>query len=93
MEGLQDKGIDTIIPGRGQWPPKAILSWISMGDLAEYATFNSDLLESVKVSIAEGKSIDEATATVTDLLADKYRDYGLDNTRANVEAIYAELAQ
>ena len=93
VEGLQDKGIDTIIPGRGQWPPKAILRWITMGDLAEYATFNSDLLESVKASIAAGESIDDATATATSLLSEKYMDYGLDNTRANVEAIYAELDQ
>jgi len=91
VEGLADKGIDTIIPGRGQWPPKAILRWITMGDLAEFATFNSDLLESVKASIAEGASVDDATATATSLLSEKYRDYGLDNTRANVEAIYAEL--
>lgn len=91
--GLQDKGIDTIIPGRGQWPRKAILRWITMRDLAEFATFNSDLLESVKASLAAGKSVDDATATVTSFLADKYKDYGLSNARANVEAIYAELGQ
>ena len=66
---------------------------ITMRDLAEFATFNSDLLESVKASLAAGKSVDDATATVTSLLADKYKDYGLSNARANVEAIYAELGQ
>jgi glyoxylase-like metal-dependent hydrolase (beta-lactamase superfamily II) len=93
VEGLKDKGIDTIIPGRGEWPPKAILRWITMGDLAEYAALNKDLLDSAKASLASGQSADEAATAATSLLSKKYPNYGLTNTRANVEAIYAELGR
>ena len=93
VKGLQGKGIETIIPGRGTPPPKAILRWITMRDLEEYATVNSDLLDSAKASLAAGKSVDDAAAAATTLLSGKYPDYGLTNVHANVEAIYAELKQ
>ena len=93
VEGLKDKGIDTIIPGRGEWPPKAILRWITMGDLAEYATFNRDLLDSAKASLTAGKSVEDAATAATSLLSEKYPNYGLTNTRTYIEAVYAELGR
>ena len=59
-------------------------------DLAEYADFNRDFLSSVRASHEAGRSVDEAAANL-DLPA-RYAGYGMERARANVEAIYDELA-
>lgn len=58
-------------------------------DLEEYADFNRDFLAAVQEAIKAGKSAADAAASLQ--LPERYKDYNLQNARANVEAIYAEL--
>ena len=58
-------------------------------DLQEYADFNRDFLTAVKESIAAGKSADQAATTLK--LPDRYKNYDMQQAKANVEAIYREL--
>jgi glyoxylase-like metal-dependent hydrolase (beta-lactamase superfamily II) len=58
-------------------------------DLEEYADFNRDFLAAVQEAIKAGKSAAEAAASLQ--LPERYKDYNMQNARANVEAIYAEL--
>ena len=86
-----EKDIDILVPGRAIPPGRLILRWLTLNDLEEYADFNRDFLTAVKEAMSAGKTVDEAFATLT--LPDKYEDYDLENARAYVEAIYAELQQ
>jgi glyoxylase-like metal-dependent hydrolase (beta-lactamase superfamily II) len=58
-------------------------------DLEEYADFNRDFLAAVQEAIKAGKSAAEAAASLQ--LPERYKDYNMQNARANVEAIYNEL--
>jgi cyclase len=58
-------------------------------DLEEYADFNRDFLAAVQEAIKAGKSAADAAASLR--LPERYKDYNMQNARANVEAIYAEL--
>jgi len=58
-------------------------------DLEEYADFNRDFLAAVQEAIRAGKSAADAAASLP--LPERYKDYNMQNARANVEAIYAEL--
>lgn len=91
VAGLKDKGVDTIIPGRAAPPPKAVLRWISMRDLQEYAAFNRAFLDATREALGGGLTVDAATTKVTQVVGEKFKGYGLDRARATVEAIYAEL--
>jgi len=62
---------------------------MAWSDLQEYADFNRDFLAAVKEARAAGKSAAQAAASLR--LADRYRDYDMQQARANVDAIYAEL--
>jgi len=60
-------------------------------DLEEYADFNRDFLAAVQEAIKAGKSASEAAASLQ--LPERYKDYNMQNARANVEAIYKELGK
>ena len=92
-EGLQDKRVDVIIPGRGEAPYKVVLSWITIRDLKEYADFMSDFVDAAKDAQAAGQSIDEAVSSVTSTIKAKYSGYDFLQARGYVESIYAELVQ
>jgi cyclase len=62
---------------------------MTWNDLQEYADFNRDFLAAVQDAMKAGKSADDAAATLK--LPDRYKDYGMQQAKANVEAIYAEL--
>lgn len=96
-------GVDRVITGHGPIPTtyagrgrrdrgarRAWSGWMTRDDLAEYADFNRDFLASVRTSYEAGRSVDEAAANL-DLPA-RYAGYDLQRARANVEAIYNELA-
>lgn len=96
-------GVDRVITGRGPLPnsyagrgrrdrgtPQARSGGMTWDDLAEYADFNRDFLAAVRASHEAGRSVDEAAANL-DLPA-RYAGYDLRRARANVEAIYRELA-
>lgn len=96
-------GIDRVITGHGPIPTtyagrgrrdrgerRAWTGWMTWDDLAEYADFNRDFLASVQASHEAGRSVDEAAANLD--LPERYADYGMEQARANVDAIYDELA-
>jgi len=65
--------------------------WLTWQDLEEYADFNRDFLAAVQVAMKAGKTVDEAVATLR--LPERYKDYGMEHARVNVEAIYNELTK
>ena len=88
---LRKEGIDILIPGRAQPPStKGVGRWFSLKDLQEYTDFNQDFLESVRTSFRAGKSVDNAMAALS-VLSDKYKQYGMEQAKASIEAIYKEL--
>jgi glyoxylase-like metal-dependent hydrolase (beta-lactamase superfamily II) len=60
-------------------------------DLEEYADFNRDFLAAVQEAMKAGKSAADAAASLQ--LPERYKDYNMQNARANVEAIYKELGK
>ncbi len=68
-------------------PGTGLMTW---EDLEEYADFNRDFLAATEEAFRAGLSVEEAAATLE--LPERYRDYGMEHARANVEAIYDELA-
>ena len=96
-------GVQRVITGRAPFPStyagrgrreqgarRPWTGWMTWDDVAEYADFNRDFLAAVEAAYRAGASVDEAAATLE--LPERYRDYGMEHARANVEAIYAELA-
>ena len=96
-------GVQRVITGRAPFPStyagrgrreqgarRPWTGWMTWDDVAEYADFNRDFLAAVEAAYRAGTSVDEAAATLE--LPERYRDYGMEHARANVEAIYAELA-
>ncbi len=84
--------IPTTYAGRGRRDSgerRAWTGWMTWDDLREYADFNRDFLASVRASHEAGRSVDEAAANLD--LPERYADYDMEQARANVEAIYAEL--
>jgi cyclase len=62
---------------------------MTWNDLQEYADFNRDFLAAVQDAMKAGKTADEAAATLK--LPDRYKDYDMQQAKANVQAIYGEL--
>lgn len=84
------KDIPRIIPGHAVSPAGSPLGrWITLADLQEYADFNRDFLSAVQEAIKSGKTAEAAAASLT--LPERYKAYGMENARANIEAIYNEL--
>ena len=84
--------IPTTYAGRGRrdrGDRRAWTGWLTWDDLREYADFNRDFLAAVRAAREAGRSIDDAAANLD--LPERYADYGMEQARANVEAIYAEL--
>ena len=96
-------GVDRVITGHGPIPTtyagrgrrdrgarRAWTGWMTWDDLAEYADFNRDFLASVRASREAGRSVEEAAANLD--LPERYAGYDMARARANVDAIYNELA-
>lgn len=97
------EGVERVITGRGPIPTtyagrgrrdrgarRAWSGWMTLDDLAEYADFNAAFLASVRASFDAGRSVEQAAANLD--LPERYAGYGMERARANVEAIYDELA-
>ena len=97
------EGVERVITGRGPIPTtyagrgrrdrgaqRAWSGWMTLDDLAEYADFNAAFLASVRASFEAGRSGEQAAANLD--LPERYAGYGMERARANVEAIYDELA-
>ena len=84
--------IPTTYAGRGRrdrGDRRAWTGWLTWDDLREYADFNRDFLAAVRAAHEAGRSIDDAAAGLD--LPERYADYDMEQARANVEVIYAEL--
>ena len=97
------EGVRRVITGHGEFPTtyagrgrrerganRAWSGWMTWDDLAEYADFNRDFLAAVEEAYRAGTSVEAAAESLA--LPDRYVDYGMEHARANVEAIYDELA-
>lgn len=75
------KNVDTVIPGHS-----AVTTWQAF---AEYGEFNRAFLTAVQAAAKAGKTVDQA---VTELaLPDKFKAYGMQGAKDNVQKIYAEI--
>ena len=99
----QIQGVSRVVTGHGQPPVtyagrgrretganrpwRGLMTW---EDLEEYADFNRDFLAATERAFRAGLSADEAAAALE--LPERYKDYGMEHAKANVEAIYDELA-
>ena len=84
--------IPTTYAGRGRrdrGDQRAWTGWLTWDDLREYADFNRDFLAAVRAAHEAGRSAGDAAASLD--LPERYADYDMEQARANVEAIYAEL--
>jgi len=91
VEGLKDAEIDLIVPGHAPAPYKAVVEWLTMDDLKEYAEFSRALLDSFTAARAAGKSVDAAVESLQ--LPEKFKNYGLANAQQYAQALYTELAR
>ena len=97
------RGVSRVVTGHGQPPVtyagrgrletganrpwRGLMTW---EDLEEYADFNRDFLAATERAFRAGLSADEAAAALE--LPERYNDYGMEHAKANIEAIYDELA-
>lgn len=101
VAGIQ--GVSRVITGHGQAPVtyagrgrletganRPWTGFMTWEDLKEYADFNRDFLAATERAFRAGLSVEEAAATLE--LPERYKDYGMEHARANIEAIYDELA-
>lgn len=77
------RGVETVIPGHS-----AVTDWNAF---VEYGDFNRDFLAAVQQAVKEGKTADEAAASLK--LPERFRDYNLGRLKDNVAKIHAELKQ
>ena len=90
LETLKANDIQYIVSGRGASRRGGLqIDVMSLKDVQEYIDFNRDFLAAVNEAMNAGKSVDEAAATLK--LPDKYKAYGMEHAKANIQAIYAEL--
>ncbi len=97
------RGVSRVVTGHGQPPVtyagrgrletganrpwRGLMTW---EDLEEYADFNRDFLAATERAFRAGLSADEAAAALE--LPERYNDYDMEHAKANIEAIYDELA-
>ena len=97
------RGVSRVVTGHGQPPVtyagrgrletganrpwRGLMTW---EDLEEYVDFNRDFLAATERAFRAGLSADEAAAALE--LPERYKDYGMEHAKANIEAIYDELA-
>lgn len=75
------KNVDTVIPGHS-----AVTTWQAFVD---YGEFNRAFLNATQTASKAGKTVDQAVAELS--LPDKFKAYGMNGAKTNVEKIYAEL--
>jgi cyclase len=79
VAGLKD--VETLIPGH--------MGVTDMNALREFTEFNQAFLDAVATAYKEGKTIDDAAASLK--LPEKFKDYNMSRSKANVAVIYSEL--
>lgn len=74
-------GVESVIPGHS-----AVTTW---NKFVEFGEFNAAFLAAVQQAVKEGKSPEEAAAGL--VLPEKFKEYSMGRTQANVTAIYGEI--
>ena len=74
-------GVESVIPGHS-----AVTTW---DKFVEFGEFNAAFLAAVQQALKEGKTPDEAAASL--VLPEKFKEYSMGRTQANVAAIYNEI--
>ena len=90
VEKLKAIDVAFIVPGRAE-PRRGRqqVDVMSMRDLQEYLDFNREFLAAGRAAVQAGKTVDEAVASFG--LPEKYKAYGMEHAKANMQAIYDEL--
>lgn len=74
-------GVESVIPGHS-----AVTTW---DKFVEFGEFNAAFLAAVQQAMKEGKTPEEAAAGL--ILPEKFKEYSMGRTQANVTAIYNEI--
>jgi len=75
------KNVDTVIPGHS-----AVTTWQAF---VEYGEFNRAFLTTVQAAAKAGKTVEQAVADLA--LPDKFKAYGMQGAKDNVQKIYSEI--
>lgn len=89
LVALKAADIDYVVAGKTTPVRGTQVRVMSMNDLQEYVDFNRDFLAAAKDAMQAGKSVDEAAAALK--MPEKYKAYGMEQAKANIQAIYNEL--
>ena len=83
-------GVRRVIPGHIVPPAGSpIPRWATWDDVVEYAQFNRDFLDAVKIAKEAGQSIEAAVAGLD--FETRYPEYDMNRAGRNVQVIYDEL--
>ena len=77
--GIND--VETVIPGHSD-----VTTWAAF---AEFGDFNQAFLDAVRAAMKEGKTAEEAAASLT--LPEKFKAYTMTRAKENVATLYEEL--
>jgi cyclase len=92
LAGIKD--VDQLITGHATTPIgregtftafSPVARW---SDLQEYAAFTHALVDAARAAKTAGKTVDEALAGLK--LPERYRDYNMNNARADIQRVYEE---
>jgi cyclase len=92
IAGIKD--VDQLITGHATTPIgregtfttfSPVAKW---SDLQEYAAFTHAFVDAARAAKAAGKTVDEALAGLK--LPDRFRDYNMNNARADIQRVYEE---
>lgn len=75
------KNVDTVIPGHSP-----VTTWQAF---VEFGEFNRAFLSAVQAAAKSGKTVDQAATDLT--LPEKFKAYGMQGAKDNVEKIYSEI--
>jgi glyoxylase-like metal-dependent hydrolase (beta-lactamase superfamily II) len=92
LEMFKANDIQFIVPGRAE-PRRGGLQIdvMTLRDFEEYVGFNREFLDAARAAMLAGKTVEEAAATLK--LPERYKNYGMLHTKANIQAIYDELTK
>ncbi len=90
VEVLEQAGVTFVLPGRAAPPSEqTILGWLTVDDVRDYAVFCRELLAAVQEQLRRGNGVDDIAAGLA--MVESFNGYDLQNARAYIEAVRAEM--
>ena len=87
---LEQAGVTFVLPGRAAPPfQQTILGWLTVDDVRGYAVFCRELLAAVQEQLRRGNGVDDIAAGLA--MVESFNGYDLQNARAYIEAVRAEM--